>query len=145
MPVLYVYHGPRSEWKFRVRWPVPVVALPLLFVLVVLFCCFCRYNCRSLCFLVVLLVRLPFFSVGVVCVLVAHLCKMWCGWHQVLGTLVGPKQVKVGWLVVCCSSLRKLEVVKLMLISSLPRLPDWLKYKVAVHIPRSENRRLQSF
>ena len=92
-----------------------------------------------------LFVRLAFVSVVVVCVVVAHLCKKGCGRHQAAGSLAGPKKVKVGWLVVCCSSLRKLEVVKLMLISSLPRLPDWLKYKVAVHIPRSENRRLQSF
>ena len=58
--------------------------------------------------------------VAVVCFVVAHLCKKECGRYQAAGSLAGPKQVKVGWLIVCCIPRRKLEVVKLMLINSLP-------------------------
>ena len=71
-------------------------------------CCCCLSNWCSLCVLVVLFVRLVSVSVVVVCFVVAHLCKKGCGWYQAAGSLAGPKKAKVGWLFVCCISLRKL-------------------------------------
>ena len=81
-------------------------------------CCVCCWCCCVdvvvvlivvLClFLLSSLFGWRFVSVVVACFVVANLCKKWCRWCQAAGSQAGPKKAKVGWLIVCWNSLRKL-------------------------------------